>query len=158
MADADTCQLSASHPPKAAALKSFKQLLPQIKHELIKLRHTHDKHEPEYFSSVSSFSDSQLTSFTEDELVAVRAGRVAYGVIIFGKVRLTTAAGQYIFVRWFVGGDDLDGDGKVEADEGEVEILFHSFYTEEAKGGDADGTTRYRAIMGEEDELFFFSE
>lgn len=62
-----------------------------------------------------------------------------------------------MFVRWFVGGDDLDGDGKVEAGEGEVEYKFHSFYTEERHHG-ARGGRKYRAIMGEEDELFFFSE
>jgi hypothetical protein len=157
MADASTCELTASHPPKAAAIKSFKHLLPEIKRQLIHLRHNHDKHEPEYFSSVASLSDPQLASFDESDLVAVRAGRVAYGVIIFGKVRLQSP-GKYVFVRWFVGGEDEDGDGKVEADEGEVEYKFHSFYTEEKSEADADGSTMYRAIMGEHDELFFFSE
>lgn len=155
MADASTCELTASHPPKAAAKKSFKLILPEIKRELIKLRHSHDKHEPEYFASVKSLSDQELTSFDESDIVAVRAGRVAYGVLIFGKVRLQ-APGKYIFVRWFVGGDDEDDDGKVEKDE--VDYKFHSFYTEEKPEADADGTTRYRAIMGERDELFFFSE
>jgi hypothetical protein len=158
MADANTCELTPSHPPKAAALKSFKHLLPEIKHQLIHTRHDHDKHEPEYFSAVSSLSDAELASFDESDLVAVRAGRVAYGVIIFGKVKIPAAKGKYVFVRWFAGGDDENGDGKVEADEGEVEYKFHSFYTEEKPGGDADGTTRYRAIMREKDELFFFNE
>jgi hypothetical protein len=157
MADANTCELTASHPPKPAAIKSFHHLLPEIKQQLIRLRHNHDKHEPEYFTSVSSLSDAELVSFDESDLVAVRAGRVAYGVIIFGKIRLASA-GKYVFVRWFVGGEDEDGNGKVEADEGEVDYKFHSFYTEEKPGADADGTTRYRAIMGERDDLFFFSE
>lgn len=155
MADASTCELTASHPPKAAAIKSFKHLLPEVKRELIRLRHNHDKHEPEYFASVSALSDKELVSFDESDIVAVRAGRVAYGVIIFGKVKLQSP-GKYIFVRWFVGGEDEDDDGKVEADE--VEYKFHSFYTEERPEADADGTTKYRAIMGEKDELFFFSE
>lgn len=158
MADADTCNLTASHPPKAAALKSFKSILPDIKRQLISLRHDHDKHEPEYFSAVSSLSDSELASFDESDLIAVRAGRVGYGVIIFGKLKIPTAESKYVFVRWFAGGNDEDGDGKIEPEDGEVEYKFHSFYTEEKPVGDADGTTRYRAIMGEEDELFFFSE
>jgi hypothetical protein len=157
MATAETCPLTESHPPKPAAIKSFKHILPEFKHKLAYLRHNHDKHEPEYFAAVSSLSDSELTSFDESNLVAVRAGRVAYGVIIFGKVAIPAAPGKYVFVRWFAGGNDEDGDGKVEADEGEVEYKFHSIYTEE-KEGDTDGTKIFRAIMGKEDELFFFSE
>ncbi|KAF2096512.1 hypothetical protein NA57DRAFT_78115 [Rhizodiscina lignyota] len=157
MADAETCELSASHPPKPAATKSFTALLPEIKHQLIHLRHDHDKHEPEYFQDVAALSDVDLTAFDSDDIVAVRAGKVAYGVLIFGKVRLGKSNGGYIFVRWFVGGDDLDGDGVVEASEGEVEYKFHSFYTEDRHDA-KPGERKYRAIMGEADELFFFSE
>jgi len=81
---------------------------------------------------------------------------VAYGIIIFGKVRIPKSDGGFFFVRWFAGGDDHDGDGKVEADEGEVEYKFHSFYTEEKSDG--EGGKMFRAIMKEDDELFFFSE
>jgi hypothetical protein len=156
MADADTCELSTSHTPKAAAIRSFKALLPEIRRQLVHLRHDHDKHEPEYFAAVADVSDHDLAAFDESNLVAVRVGRVAYGIIIFGKVQLPKAGSGYIFVRWFVGGDDLDGDGTVEADEGEVEYKFHSFYTEEKD--DAKGGKTFRAIMEEADELFFFSE
>jgi hypothetical protein len=157
MADSTTCQLTPSHPPKANAIKSFKFLLPEIRHKLVHLRRDHDKHEPEYFSDVSTLSDQELTSFDEHDLVAVRAGSVAYGLIVFGKVRIPKTEGGYVFVRWFVGGDDNDGDGKVEADEGEVEYKFHSFYTED-KADSGEGGRRYRAIMKEDDELFFFNE
>ncbi|TLD34617.1 heterokaryon incompatibility protein-domain-containing protein [Venturia nashicola] len=136
MADANTCELTASQPPKAASKKSFKLLLPEIKRELIKLRHNHDKHEPEYFASVKSLSDQELTSFDESDIVAVRAGRVAYGIIVFGKVRLQSS-GKYIFVRWFVGGDD----GKDE-----VDCKFHSFYTEEKPEADADDMCNSESI------------
>jgi hypothetical protein len=158
MADAVTCELSPSHAPKEAAKRSFKQLLPEIKKQLVHLRHSHDKHEPEYFSAVSSLSDEELTGFGVEDLVSVRAGSVAYGVIIFGKVRIPASEGSYFFVRWFGGGHDNDGDGKIEADQGEIEYKFHSIYTEEKVKGDADGTTSYRAIMKEDDELFFFNE
>jgi hypothetical protein len=173
MADASTCELSASHPPKPSAIKSFTLLLPEIKKQLVHLRHKHDKHEPEviltcclsqltltlpkYFSAVSSLSDDELAGFTADDLVAVRAGAVAYGIIIFGKVKIPAAkldsGSGYIFVRWFAGGDDSDGDGKVQKDE--VEYKFHSIYTEEKHDGD---DIKFRAIMGESDDLFFFSE
>jgi hypothetical protein len=156
MADAQTCELTPSHPPKQAAIKSFKHILPEVKHELIRLRHKHDKHEPEYFSSIANLSDQELSAFDESNLVAVRAGKVGYGLIVFGKVEIPKSDGGYVFVRWFVGGDDHDGDGKVEAEEGEVEYKFHSFYSEEKEDG--EGKKTYRAIMKKEDELFFFNE
>jgi hypothetical protein len=153
MADAATCQLTDSHPPKPAAVKSFTAILPAIKRHLVHLRHTHDKHAPSYFSAVSSLSDADLVAFDASDLVAVRAGRVGYGVIIFGKVRLPKSKGNYVFVRWFVGGDDVDGDGHVESDE--AVYKFHSIYTEEKE---VDGTKTYRAIMRDGDELCFFNE
>jgi len=153
MADASTCELTPSHSPKPPALKSFTALLPTIKHELIKLRHKHDKHEPQYFKSVSHLSDQELTSFTEKDLVAVRSGKVAYGVIVFGKVRIPALSGAYVFVRWFVGGVEHDHEGIVDK-EG-VEYRFHSIYTEEKK---LDDGLEFRAIMGEKDELEFFNE
>jgi hypothetical protein len=150
MATAETCDLSATHPPKPASINTFKTLLPEIKRQLLHLRHTHDVHEPEYFRSVSTLSDDQLADFSEDDLVAVRAGTVAYGLIVFGKVRIPAKAkvpgalGQYFFVRWFVGGGDEDGDGEVEK-----EVKFHSIYTEEKDDG--EGGKSFRAIMSEDD-------
>lgn len=157
MADAETCELTPSHSPKRAAIKSFDALLPEIRKQLVHLRRDHDKHEPEYFKDVANLSDDDLADFDANDLVAVRAGRVAYGVIIFGKVKIKKSPGNYVFVRWFAGGEDADGDGVVEADEGEVEYKFHSFYTEDKQDG-GEGGRKYRAIMGEGDELFFFSE
>jgi hypothetical protein len=150
MATAETCDLSPSHSPKPASIATFKTVLPEIKRQLIHLRHTHDAHEPEYFRAVSTLSDGELAGFSEDDLVAVRAGNVAHGLIVFGKVRIPATAkipgaqGQYFFVRWFVGGGDEDGDGEVEK-----EVKFHSIYTEEKDDG--KGGRSYRAIMGEND-------
>ena len=76
--------------------------------------------------------------------MAVRAGSVAYGLIVFGKVRIPASKGGYFFVRWFVGGEDVDGDGDLEK-----EVKFHSIYTEEKEDG--KGGKRFRAIMGEDD-------
>jgi hypothetical protein len=58
-----------------------------IKHELIELRRHWDKHEPRMFARVKHLSDEELTGWDlERDLVAVRSGPVAYGVILFGKV------------------------------------------------------------------------
>ncbi len=58
-----------------------------IKHELIKLRHHWDKHEPKMFDRVKGVSDEELTGWDLGrDLVAVRSGPVAYGVILLGKV------------------------------------------------------------------------
>lgn len=154
MATAETCPLSPSHPPKPAAVRSFTAILPEVKKQLIHLRHTHDKHELQYFAAVSSLSDHDLASFSAEDLVAVRVGSVAYGVILFGKVRIPKAelpggGKAYIFVRWFGGGEDQDHDGHVEADKGEIEYKFHSIYTEEKKDG--EGKLHFRAIMGDDD-------
>jgi len=143
MADAETCKLSPSHAPKPASLRAFKELLPEIKKKLVHLRHEHDKHEPQYFHAVSQLSDHELAAFGEDDLVAVRVGDVAYGLIVFGKVRIPAAKGAFFFVRWFVGAGEKEGEGK------EVEYKFHSIYNE-AKRGD-DGVETFKATMGEDD-------
>jgi hypothetical protein len=158
MADASTCELTPSHPPNPPSLKSFTSLLDTIKHALIALRRDHDKHEPQYFAAVAHLSDAELTSFDASDLVSIRAGQVAYGVIVFGKVKIPGATAPdgsqgHVFVRWFAGGADHDADGVVEKEE--VEYKFHSFYTEDKE---VEGGNEYRAIMGEADELFFFSE
>lgn len=151
MATAETIHLTASHPPKPESLKSFTAILPALKSHLVYLRHQHDKHEPSYFVAVSSLSDDELTSFDESDLVAVRAGSVAYGVIVFGKVRIPKSEGGFVHVRWFGGGADTDGDGDVEK-----AYKFHSVYTEEKEW--SHGVKTFRAIMEEGDELQFFNE
>lgn len=85
---------------------------PKIKGELIRLRHHHDKHQPEYFASIKSVDDFELSGFDVSSLKEVRAGRVPYGYgiddigyIIFGKVKISDPD-RYIFVRWFMGVDD----------------------------------------------------
>lgn len=150
MATAETCELTPSHPPKPASIATFKKILPEVKRQLIHLRRTHDVHEPQYFQAVSALSDDELADFSEHDLVAVRAGEVAYGLIVFGKVRIPAkariagAVEQCIFVRWFVGGEDDDEDGQVEK-----EVKFHSIYTEEKEN--PEGGRSYRAIVSEDE-------
>lgn len=68
-----------------------------IKHELIKLRHHWDKHEPRMFARVKDVSDEVLTGWDlRRDLVAVRSGPVAYGVILFGKVNCLQLALEVI--------------------------------------------------------------
>lgn len=156
MATAETCELTASHPPKAASIATFKQILPDVKRQLIITRHKHDKHEPQYFSAVGGLSDDELTDFDENNLLAVRAGNVAYGLIVFGKVkipakaRLAGAVQSCFWVRWFVGGGSTDNDEGGEADK---EVKFHSIYTEEKD--DPEGGRSYRAIMSEDEVSVF---
>jgi len=143
MADAETCTLTPSHAPKPASIRAFNELLPEIKRKLVHLRHEHDKHEPRYFRAVSQLSDEELAAFDESDLVAVRVGDVAYGLIVFGKVRIPAAKGAFFFVRLFVGGSDKDGEGTG------VEYKFHSIYNEAKRG--EDGVESFKAIMGEND-------
>lgn len=150
MATAETCELTPSHPPKPASIATFKRILPEVKKQLLHLRRTHDAHEPQYFAAVSGLSDDEISDFSEKDLIAVRAGNVAYGLIVFGKVRipakakLAGAVEQCIWVRWFVGGEDDDGDGTVEK-----EVKFHSIYTEEKDN--PEGGRSYRAVMSEDE-------
>lgn len=112
-----------------------------------------DKHEPRMYESVSSVSDADLASFDvkKGDLVAVRAGTVSYGTIIFGKIRLPKAGSDaYIHVRIH---DPPDGEQSAK------DVVFHSLYTEEGgKTPDDDRPKWYRAIMSEKDPIAFFHE
>jgi len=74
----------------------------------------------------------------------VRVAQTAYGVIIFGKLRIPAApesGPSYIHFRAFDGGPNS-------------EHKFHSFYTEEKE--DESGGKTYRAIFTQKDELDWF--
>lgn len=144
MATADTVDLGEVHPPKQESIKLFGEIEKELKHELIKLRHTHDKHEPEYFAAAKGLSDKELTSFTVDDFQQVRVAVVSYGIILFGKLRVPTLPADgpaYIHFRAFSTGPDDPPK-------------FHSFLTEmkEEQGG---GKT-FRAIFTEKDKLEWF--
>ncbi|KAF1998250.1 hypothetical protein P154DRAFT_439617 [Amniculicola lignicola CBS 123094] len=150
MATAETIDLNEAHAPKEASLHAFESVLHSLKNELIKLRHNHDKHEPEYFRAVSSLSDHQLGSISPSSLVLVRVGTSAYGLHLFGKVKLEEAEDAYIHVRIFIGAE--------EGTEGETEedrvAKLHCIHTEEVVKEDGDHV--YRAIFMEKDPLEWF--
>ncbi|OCK80557.1 hypothetical protein K432DRAFT_41740 [Lepidopterella palustris CBS 459.81] len=151
MATAETVTLSEPHAPKPASVKAFESILPSLKHELVKLRRNHDKHEPEYFKLVSKLSDHELTSITlPDDLELVRVGSSAYGLHLFGKLRIPAAEGAYIHVRVFVAAEE-GTDGKAE--ENRVAKL-HSINTEETVKENGDHV--FKAIFGKEDPLEWF--
>lgn len=107
-------------------------------------------HEPEYFRVVKHVNDSDLTSFTARDLETVRIAVSAYGLHLFGKVRLPAVDNAYIHIRVF--GSAKDGTDGSSADEREYSL--HSIHTEEVIRGDGDRV--YSAIFGDNDELQWF--
>lgn len=107
-------------------------------------------HEPEYFRAVQHVSDSDLTSFSARDLESVRVAISAYGLHLFGKVRLPTVNNAYIHIRVF--GSAKDGTDGSSVDERDYSL--HSIHTEEVvkEGGDRV----YRAIFGRNDDLEWF--
>jgi hypothetical protein len=88
------------------------------------------EHEPEYFRAVKDLSDSDLASFSAQDLESVRVAASAYGLHIFGKVKIPAASGAYI------------------------QYKLHSIHTEEVIKSDGDRV--YRAIFKKDDELEWF--
>ncbi|KAL1598973.1 hypothetical protein SLS60_008118 [Paraconiothyrium brasiliense] len=150
MATEETVQLNELHAPQQASIDAFNTILPSLKEELIKLRRDHDKHEPEYFRVAKDLSDNELVSFSSSDLQAVRVAVSAYGLHLFGKVKIPTLDDGYIQVRIF--GSAKDGTDGSSADEREYKL--HSIHTEEAVKGDGDRV--YRAIFKKDDELEWF--
>ncbi|KAF2179260.1 hypothetical protein K469DRAFT_741674 [Zopfia rhizophila CBS 207.26] len=150
MATADTVELSEPHAPKEASVNAFNYILPSLKSELVKLRRDHDKHEPEYFRAVSSLSDHDLASFSADDLESVRVGSSAYGLHLFGKVKIPAAKDGYIHVRIHIAAED----GTDGSSEDERVAKLHSIHTEEVVKPDGDHV--YRAIFGKGDTLEWF--
>lgn len=166
MATEDTVQLSDAHAPHQASVEAFESVLETVRQELVKLRRDHDStcffntvvphvltfvgHEPEYFRAVKHVPDSELISFTARDLESVRVAISAYGLHLFGKIRLPTIDDSYIHIRIF--GSPKDGTDGSSADEREYSL--HSLHTEEVIKEDGDRV--YRAIFGRNDELQWF--
>ncbi|KAI0541190.1 hypothetical protein GGR58DRAFT_35053 [Xylaria digitata] len=142
MATADTVDLGPPHPPKEESLRAFAEVEADLKRELLHLKHTYLKHEPEYFAAVQHLSDSDLTSFSSADLESVRVAQSAYGIHLLGKIRLPTMLDDgpgYLHVRVFVSDDPAK---------------LHSIHTEERE--EPDGGKRYRAIFTKDDPLEWF--
>ncbi|KAJ4381540.1 hypothetical protein N0V86_002900 [Didymella sp. IMI 355093] len=150
MATEETVQLSEEHAPHQASVDAIESILETVKDELVKLRRDHDRHEPEYFRAVKHVSDSDLTSFTAHDLESVRVAISAYGLHLFGKIKLPAVDNGYIYVRVF--GSPKDGIDGSSADEREYSL--HSIHTEEVIKEDGDRV--YRAIFGRNDKLEWF--
>jgi hypothetical protein len=111
---------------------------------------TRIEHEPEYFQAVKDVSDSDLSSFSARDLESVRVANSAYGLHLFGKVKLPAVDNAYIHIRVF--GSAKEGTDGSSLDEREYSL--HSIHTEETVREDGDRV--YRAIFGRDDELEWF--
>ncbi|KAI1269195.1 hypothetical protein F5Y18DRAFT_373882 [Xylariaceae sp. FL1019] len=168
MATADTVTLGDPHPPKEESIKAFGEVEEELKKQLLHMKHTYlstvpphppvphlqlphqtnlpAEHEPEYFAAVQHLSDDDLTSFSTSDLETVRVAQSAYGIHIFGKIRIPampTSGPAYLHVRVFVSEDD-----------GKTVQKLHCIHTEEKE--ESDGDKKYRAIFNAEDELEWF--
>ncbi|KAF2642497.1 hypothetical protein P280DRAFT_467842 [Massarina eburnea CBS 473.64] len=150
MATEETVQLGEAHAPKEASIEAFESILSSLKHELVKLRHQHDKHEPEYFRAAKDVSDADLASFSASDLESVRVANSAYGLHLFGKVKIPSINDGYIHIRVF--GSAKEGTDGSSTDE--REYSFHSIHTEEVVKDDGDRV--YRAMFGKNDALEWF--
>jgi hypothetical protein len=108
------------------------------------------EHEPEYFRAVQKVSDSDLASFSASDLESVRVASSAYGLHLFGKVKLPALDNAYIHVRIF--GNAKDGTDGSSLDEREYSL--HSIHTEEVIKDNGDRV--YRAVFGKNDALEWF--
>ncbi|KAL7628241.1 hypothetical protein AAE478_002440 [Parahypoxylon ruwenzoriense] len=148
MATAETVELGPPHAPKEESLKVFSEIEHELKKTLLHMKHTYLKHEPEYFAPVQSLSDHDLTSFSSADLRLVRVGVSAYGLHLFGKLRLPAmpdSGPAYLHFRAFVGGDGHDRPGVA---------TFHCIHTEDRE--EPDGGRTYRAVFTEDDPLEWF--
>ncbi|KAK4673527.1 hypothetical protein QC763_112810 [Podospora pseudopauciseta] len=144
MATAETVELGATHEPKEESLRVFEQIEHELKKTLVHIRHEHDKHEPEYFAAAEHLSDAELAGFTLDDFQQVRVAVSAYGIHIFGKVRIPALPDDgpaYIHFRAFTGGPD-------------DEAKLHSIHTEDKE--EPDGGHTFRAIFTQNDPLEWF--
>ncbi|KAJ4008332.1 hypothetical protein NW766_009324 [Fusarium irregulare] len=131
MATAETVDLGPAHPPKEDSIVAFEQILPELKKKLVHLRHDYNNHD--------------LVGFSADEFEQVRVATSAYGIHLFGKLRIpamTDPSGPaYIHFRVFIGG-------------GDEPPKLHSIHTEERE--DSSGGKTYRAVFTKNDELEWF--
>ncbi|KAH9887791.1 hypothetical protein F4778DRAFT_419469 [Xylariomycetidae sp. FL2044] len=154
MATADTVTLGEPHPPRDESLKVFAEIEKDLKKQLLHLKHTYHKHEPEYFAPVQHLTDADLTAFTSADLALVRVAGSAYGLHLFGKVRLpampdTGSGPAYVHFRVHV---PVPGGGGEE--EAPAPPKLHCVHTEETE--EPDGGKKYRAIFTRDDALEWF--
>lgn len=103
------------------------------------------EHEPEYFAAVRDLSDKDLAeAFAVENFKEVRVAKSAYGIHLFGKVRIPSMPADgpaYIHFRLFsTGADDP--------------AKLHAFHTEEKE--EEGGGKTFRAIFTDRDPLEWF--
>ncbi|KAK1757552.1 hypothetical protein QBC47DRAFT_376338 [Echria macrotheca] len=143
MATVDTVELGPPHEPKEESLNVFREIEHELKKRLVHTRHEHNKHEKEYFAAVDHLTDAELAGFGLDDFREVRVAVSAYGIILFGKVRIPAMPEDgpaYIHFRAFTGGPD-------------DQAKLHSIHTEEKE---VSGDRRFRAIFTASDALEWF--
>ncbi|KAI1170252.1 hypothetical protein F4777DRAFT_584090 [Nemania sp. FL0916] len=161
-ATAETVDLGPPHAPKEESLRAFAEVESDLKRELLRLRHTYQskffhqiskyrvehlfKHEPEYFALAAELSDPELAGFNlsnsnggGEDLEAVRVAASAYGIHLFGKVRIPALSDKYLHVRVFVSDEPAK---------------LHCIHTEERD--EPGGGKTFRAIFGKDDALEWF--
>ncbi|KAK4101773.1 hypothetical protein N658DRAFT_54697 [Parathielavia hyrcaniae] len=144
MATAETANLGDPHEPKEESVRVFNQVEHELKRSLVRIRHEYNKHEPEYFAAVEHLSDAQLTGFGADDLYQVRVAVTAYGLHLFGKVRIPALPDEgpaYIHFRAFTGGPD-------------DQATLHCIHTEDRE--EEGGGHVFRAIFTKDDALEWF--
>ena len=80
----------------------------------------------------------------------MRVGETAYGLHLFGKVKLPALDNGYVHVRIFISAKDGTDGSDLE----ERVAKLHSIHTEELVKDDGDHV--YRAIFGKDDTLEWF--
>lgn len=149
MATADTASLGEAHAPKEASIQAYGEFEKELRHAILFARHDEAKHNLPYFAAAEGVSDHDLVGFTVRDLVQVRHAVVAYGHILFGKLRVPALADAgnpncYIHFRAF--------EPEPGTEEAKAEI--HAIHTERLETG--DGEFSYRALFTKEDPLEWF--
>lgn len=145
MATEETVNLGPPHEPKEEAINVFRDIQHELKKQLVHSRHQYNKHEPEYFVAVQHLDDSELAGFTAEDFQLVRVAVSAYGIHLFGKVRIPALDEEgpaYIHFRAFTGGP-------------EHESKLHGLHTEDRV--EQDGGHTYRAVFTKNDPLEWFN-
>jgi len=145
MADASVVTLSEGHSPKQASLEAFEKALPDIRNVFHKARLHWEEHSPhEMFVRVEGYSDHQLLEpiDVKKDVVQVKTGETAYGLHLFGKLRVHGVDDAFIHVRLFVT---------------EETVKVHAIQTDEHYKDD-QGHTHFTAIFREKDVLEWFNE
>jgi len=103
------------------------------------------------WSRARGLSDAQLTGFSTEDLVQVRAAPTSYGTIILGSFRIPAVQ------------DEL-GEGFVHVrihdppNQGTEDVRFHSIWTDERRLPGEDQPSRWKAIQTKDTPLEFFNE